>query len=108
MSVGYTWEKLDNAVDALATGKGRIGDRMATAMLCCHTLRANEEDFPDEHERATFAQIVERMTSAHDSQEGAFVASGRTLEEDELVALAEKLLELHGKVVERYHAEDRS
>jgi hypothetical protein len=41
----YVIEKLTNALNILATGSGDVRERVADAVVACHTLR--ERDFPD-------------------------------------------------------------
>jgi hypothetical protein len=43
----YTYEKLYNTIQALATWKWDIRERLKNAYRCLHTLRY-KEDFPDE------------------------------------------------------------
>ena len=53
----HALEKLADAVDALATGSGRVRDRLFEAST--YLTRVRPEDIPDEDLRRTFIGVME-------------------------------------------------
>jgi hypothetical protein len=56
----YVIEKMTNALNILATGSGDVRERVADALVACHTLR--ERDFPDGRLRDDWRWIFHEAT----------------------------------------------
>jgi hypothetical protein len=56
MSIGYTWEKLSDAVLALACSDGTLQHRLARAYRAMDIL--TPDDFPDDELREAYARLV--------------------------------------------------
>ena len=59
MSNDYVIEKLTNAMDVLAMGRGDVRSRLRDAYLCMHTLK--ETDFPNDLKK-DWTWIIEKLT----------------------------------------------
>ena len=64
----YALEKLTDAVDALATGAGRVQERLGHAAI--HLVRVRPEDIPDENLRRVFAGVMDDLSYAQAQSEG--------------------------------------
>jgi hypothetical protein len=64
----YVLEKLIQAVDALATGAGRVQERLGHAAI--HLFRVYPEDISDENLRRTFIGVMDDLSYAQ-AQGGA-------------------------------------
>jgi hypothetical protein len=90
--IGYVWQKLFEAVSGLATGSGRIQERLGMTATSLAVL--NPEDFKDANHRKSFSEFVEAMHSHEDPTMGSFWASARAMSDDEASAWASKLFSL--------------
>ena len=105
----HVLEKLNDAVQALTTGKGRIKERLSSAANAFHMLK--QSDFPETHDfRLQFASLWNNLTAA-DGSGNSFVAAIEKMSEDKAALLALEILEitsqyddfLKGKTVARDH-----
>jgi hypothetical protein len=99
MSTNYTQEKLWQAVEGLATGVGRIQERLDSAAR--HALirlqhGGGELAFQGHPElQARFDRLLDRLTSTPPrGDEGSIAASTRTLTDDEGRELAKEIFSL--------------
>ena len=93
-SAFYVLEKLIQAVDTLATGSGRVQERIASAAL--HFLPARPEDLPYEDLRRTFIGI--RDDIAFEPAKGN---EGRIAGDEDARAIARRILNLYLELNER-------
>jgi hypothetical protein len=94
MSIGYTWEKLYDAVLALAHSDGTLEHRLACAYRALHML--TPEDFPDEDLRQDYTMLVHAWRLGEPQRRNAPVAPApAVLPPDQARAIAEKLLRLY-------------
>src|SRR5467141_354334 len=90
MSIGYTWEKLYGAVQALACSDGTLQDRLASAYRAMDMLTPT--DFPEDALRDAYVRLVEAWrTGAPRRGHGTVVPSPAVLLPDHAPALAEQL-----------------
>jgi hypothetical protein len=87
-------EKLANAVDALATGSGRVRDRLFEAST--YLIRVRPDDIPDENLRRTFIEVMDNDLSYARPQgdEGRILATLRVANDEDARAIARRILEL--------------
>ena len=99
MTIDYADEKLMEAVHILATGSGRIQERLLDA---AHVLiRLRPDNFPDGDLRRSFKGIVDDLTFEQPREnEGGIVASLRVTDDEDARAIARHILDL-------YHAVNR-
>lgn len=98
MSIGYAVEKLSDAIYSLATGTGRIQERLEGAAEVL--LRLKPDDFPDEELRRTFNGITDDLTYEQpQGEEGRIAATLRVTSDEDARAIAKRILAL-------YHAAD--
>jgi hypothetical protein len=92
----HALEKLADAVDALATGSGRVSDRLFEASTT-YLTRVRPEDIPDEDLRRTFIGVMEDDLSYAQPQgdEGRILATLRITNDDEARSVARRILDLH-------------
>jgi hypothetical protein len=91
----YALEKLADAVAALATGSGRVRDRLFEAST--YLIRVRPEDIPDEDLRRTFIGVMDDDLSYAQPQgdEGRILATLRLTNDDDARAIARRILDLH-------------
>jgi hypothetical protein len=91
----YVLEKLADAVDALATGSGRVRDRLFEAST--YLTRVRPEDIPDEDLRRTFIGVMEDDLSYAKPQgdEGRILATLRLTNDEDARSVARRILDLH-------------
>jgi hypothetical protein len=91
----YALEKLADPVAALATGSGRVRDRLFEAST--YLIRVRPEDIPDEDLRRTFIGVMDEDLSYAQPQgdEGRILATLRLTNDDEACAIARRILDLH-------------
>jgi hypothetical protein len=91
----YALEKLADAVAALATGSGRVRDRLFEAST--YLIRVRPEDIPDEDLRRTFIGVMDDDLSYAQPQgdEGRILATLRLANDDDARAIARRILDLH-------------
>jgi hypothetical protein len=93
MSLSYAYEKFLVAIDALATGRGRIQERLQDALVYL-LIRDLSKDLP-ESMRERFVEIETEATSVNPTgDEGSIAASIRTLSEERCAAIARELFEM--------------
>ena len=100
MSIEYALEKLMQAVDILATGSGRVQERLADAALVL--IRLKPDDLPEDADlRRTFNGVIDDLTYEQpQGDEGAISASLRGTDDEDASAIAKRIVAL-------YHATDR-
>ena len=91
----YALEKIADAVAALATGSGRVRDRLFEAST--YLIRVRPEDIPDEDLRRTFIGVMDDDLSYAQLQgdEGRILATLRLTNDDDARAIARRILDLH-------------
>jgi hypothetical protein len=95
----YALEKLMQAVDALATGSGRVQERLANAAI--HLVPVRPEDISDEDLRRTFIGVVDDLSYAQaQGDEGRILARLRITNDEDARVIARRIVDL-------YHALDR-
>jgi hypothetical protein len=95
----YALEKLMQAVDALATGSGRVQERLANAAI--HLVPVRPEDISDEDLRRTFIGVMDDLSYARaQGDEGRILARLRITNDEDARVIARRLVDL-------YHALDR-
>ncbi len=100
MSLDYASEKLAVAVDTLATGLGRIQERLADAYTSSVMRIEPERDLPAQLWRE-FNAIAAVMTSAEPvGDEGSIEASASRMSDGEAQSVAEAILKLRDDVEE--------
>jgi hypothetical protein len=99
-SAFYVLEKLIQAVDTLATGSGRVQERIASAAL--HFLPARPEDLPYEDLRRTFIGIRDDIAfEPAKGNEGRIAATMRITNDEDARAIARRILNLYLELNER-------
>ena len=97
MSIGYTWEKLYDAVLALACSDGTLQYRLARAYRAMHML--TPDDFPDDELRAEYARLVQALRPEEaGGVEGTVAPTPVALRPDQARAIAETLLRLYTEI----------
>jgi hypothetical protein len=87
------------AVDALATGSGRVQERLADAAI--FLIRVRPEDISDEVLRRTFKGVMDDLSYAQArSDEGRILATLKITNDKNAKAIARRIVHL-------YHALDR-
>ena len=95
----YALEKLMQAVDALATGSGRVQERLADAAI--HLVPVRPDDISDEDLRRTFIGVMDDLSYAQaQGDEGCILARLRITNDEDARAIARRIVDL-------YHALDR-
>jgi hypothetical protein len=92
--MSYAAEKLCEAVYALATGEGRLRERLASAAN--PLVRLNEDDFATDRQRKMFQGITEDLAifEAQRVGEGRIHSTARQLPEHDRVRIAERIFDL--------------
>ena len=99
MTIEYAHEKLHDALYSLATGAGRVQERLGDAAYSL--IRLKPDDFPDEGLRRSFNGIVDDLTFEQPREnEGGIVASLRVTDDEDARAIARRIVAL-------YHAVNR-
>ena len=96
MSIEYTDETLTDAVAALASGAGRIQERLHDAALSL--IRLRPDDFPDGDLRRTFVGVLDDLTYSEgegSEGEGRLSATLRNTDDEDARAIAKRILRLH-------------
>jgi hypothetical protein len=97
MTIGYAHEKLMDAIYSLATGAGRIQERLGHAAQSL--IRLKPDDFPDEHLRRSFNGIVDDLTyEPPQTNEGSIAASLRVTDDEDARAIASRIVALYHAV----------
>ena len=97
MSIGYAHEKLLVAVQSLATGTGRINERLRGAVLSFIPLIP--DDFPEVELRRKFMGVVDDLTFQQaKGNEGNIAATLGITSEEDASAIARRIFELYGDV----------
>ncbi len=101
----YADEKLWVAADALATGHGKLQDRLVSAVMGVHTLK--RDDFiPGAAGDALwqrFAEIIDGLTKEKArADEGTLAATARTLSDNDAQEFAERFFNLFVDVSHHY------
>jgi hypothetical protein len=88
----YALEKLTDAVDALATGAGRVQERLGHAAI--HLVRVRPEDIPDENLRRVFAGVMDDLSyaQAQGDDEGNIRATMRLTDDEDARAIARRIV----------------
>ena len=105
MSIEYAHEKLMDAVHSMATGAGRIRDRLQDAALVL--IRLRPEDFPEGEMRRSFIGIKDDLTFQPPvADEGSIAATLNLTSEDDMREIARRVVALYHAV--RSEIRDRS
>lgn len=96
---GYEWEKLSQALDILATGRGGIRQRLIAAAMQAHIL-GEPDRFPADV-RPLLTRFWAEMTAVPSETEGSIAASVNAMSEEQAVKLAGQLRSIYFRV----HAE---
>ncbi len=92
----YVHEKLSNAVQKLATGPGRIEERLFDAAVAFITL--SPHDFPN-HLKGDFEKLRRRLTSVKaQGAESDLIATLSQMSDDDAVGLAGATVRLEGQM----------
>jgi hypothetical protein len=96
MTIEYAWEKLMQAVDSLATGTGRLQERLADAAL--FLIRLKPDDIPEGDLRRTFLGVMDDLTyTPPQGEEGSIAASLKITNDEDARAIAKRIVALfHG------------
>jgi len=95
----YIREKLDVAVDCLATSASSIQLRLANAMISALS-RLNPDDFNEADERALFENIEAAMTSVDpDRSVSRYEASAEAMSDESAVEVARWITDLRARVI---------
>ena len=91
----YALEKLTDAVDALATGAGRVQERLGHAAI--HLVRVRPEDISDENLRRVFAGLMDDLSyaQAQGGDEGNIRATMRLTDDEDARAIARRIVDLY-------------
>jgi len=102
LSLDYISEKLTNAVHLLATSTESLQKRLEFAALSCHTISGpphSEEGFPTDELKMRFIEWWRALTAKQaQGDEGALVATTRSLTDEEARRLAEELFNIYAEV----------
>ncbi len=98
MSIGYTWEKLHDAVLTLASGTGSIQERLCDAYVYSLIRLQKQDDFPVEM-RDDFEVIQKELTAVQPfGEEGSVKASTNAMTDDKASKIAEKIVSMYDKI----------
>jgi len=90
----YVLEKLGVAVYELATGAGRIQERLYQAAIFIHRIRP--EDFVDEEMRRAFTEIKNDLTfDEPQGSQGRLIGTLRKTSDVDACAIAARILDLY-------------
>jgi hypothetical protein len=90
-NIRQTWQKLQEAMDVLATGPGRVQERLAWAAMSLAVLE--REDFEEVRQREMLIEFMNAMTVSHDKTLGSFTASAMAMTDGEASRWARKLVD---------------
>ena len=95
MTLSHANEKFTQAVHALATGRGRINERLSDAFGHHLAHIRPHHHLPPGDLRDEFMRLLDIITTRDfEPHEGAFLASVRSLSEDEAVMIADRIVQL--------------
>jgi hypothetical protein len=86
----YALEKLSEAVHVLATGEGRVQERLNEAAT--YLIRIRPEDLPDEELRPVLVRIKDDLTK---HKEDTLVDALQTESDEDASAIAGRILDLY-------------
>jgi hypothetical protein len=93
MTIEYASEKLMQAIDSLATGTGRLQERLADAAL--FLIRLQPDDIPEGDLRRTFLGVMDELTFAQaQGEEGSIAASLKITDDEDARAIAKRIVAL--------------
>ena len=105
MRIIYAEEKLTKAVEVLATGSGRVKERLRNAAASLVCLRP--DGFPDGDLRRTFVGVIDDLTYQQGGEnEGSISATLKITDDKDARAIARRIIDLHHAV--RRHILDQS
>jgi hypothetical protein len=89
----YALEKLSAAVDTLATGAGRVQERLMEASIYLHRVRPDE--ISDDELRRVFAGVMDDLTfEPARGDEGSIIATLSRTPDADASAIADRVLSL--------------
>ena len=98
-SESYAYEKLLEAVNALATSNGRLQDRLSDA--ASFLIRLQPADFPDDLRRI-FEGVIDDLTFGQaQGEEGQIVATMKGTSDDDAKAIATRIFSLFVEMARR-------
>jgi hypothetical protein len=90
----YALEKLGQAVNALATGAGRVQERLGKAAICL--VSARPDDIPDEDLRRGFVGVKDDLAfEPAQGSEGMIAATMRVTGDEDASRIASRILDLY-------------
>ena len=91
----YALEKLADALYALATGSGRVQERLGDAAI--FLIRVRPEDISDENLRRIFIGVMDDLSyaQAQRGDEGNIRATMRLTDDEDARSIARRILELY-------------
>jgi hypothetical protein len=89
----YALEKLAEAVDALATGAGRVQERLGQAAICLLSVRPDE--IPEDLRRVLMGVKDDLGFEPARGGEGRITATMRVTGDEDASAIAHRILELY-------------
>jgi len=103
----YALEKLGQAVYELATGAGRIQERLYEAAIYTHRIRP--ENFVDEDMRRVFAGIKDDLTfDESKGAEGRLIGTLRKTSDADACGIAARIFDLYVRLRRQVDSEDYS
>jgi hypothetical protein len=107
MSIGYMWEVLYRGTRSLASGTGRIQERLEdTFIYMAGRLTGPNMDLPADLE-VRAQEIIRRGTCMPaKGDEGTIAATCRSMSDQEAVSLAEEIVSLYDAVCRLHGIED--
>ena len=88
----YVLEKLIQVVDALATGAGRVQERLGHAAI--HLFRGYPEDISDQQLLRTFIGVILDLSYAQAHGGRRILATLKTMGDEDAMTIARRILEL--------------
>jgi hypothetical protein len=93
MSITYAHEKLTQAIYGLATGAGRIQERLHQAYMAMHTLK--RDDLPDGNMRRKLAGVMDDLTyQPAKGHEGQITATLAITNDEDAREIARRIVDL--------------
>jgi hypothetical protein len=102
MNLTRLYEKFMVAADMLATSPASLQRRLEGAYRSL--IDVDPEDFDDREMRATFKQILSRITRIQDGQIGSIAATCRQMSDQEAAEVADFMFSLFLRIAEKYHS----
>jgi hypothetical protein len=97
MRIGYAKEKSTDAVDSLATGAGRVQERLSLA--ADFLIRLRPDDFPEGELRRKFIGIWDDLTFDQPTgDEGNIPATLNRTDDEDARAIARRILSLYSAI----------